>query len=128
MRERREYVRCNGLVLVNFKMPDESLEGKSSAFDICGTGLRITVDKEIKLGTAAEVEIYLPGNSRPIVAKGETVWLEKCEKKTKAQPDPKKEYFFVGLRFTKIDENSRSRILNYVFRKTKQYNDPNFNA
>lgn len=120
MRERRRYVRANGLVLVNYKIPDMHLEGKSSAYDVGGTGLRITVDKKLEAGTLVEMELYLPGSSQPILAKGEIDWSEKCEEKINTQVSPKKEYFYVGIKFTVIDENNILRITNYVRRKTKQ--------
>ena len=59
MKERREYVRSNGLVLVNYKIPELHLEGKSSAYDISEAGVRITVDKQLNSGTSIEMEIYL---------------------------------------------------------------------
>ena len=120
MRERRRYVRANGLVLVNFKVPNLQIEGKSSAYDISEAGVRITVDKKLEAGTLVEMELYLPGSSQPILAKGEIVWSEKCEKKINTQVLAKKEYFYAGIKFTVIDENNILRIANYVRRKTEQ--------
>lgn len=121
MRERRRYVRANGLVLVNFKVPDLQIEGKTSAYDVGGTGVRITVDKKLEAGTLVEMELYLPGSSQPILAKGKVVWSEKCEEKMNTPISPKKEYFYAGVEFTVIDENNILRIANYVRRKTQQH-------
>lgn len=123
MRERRRFVRTNGLVLVNFKVPDEHLEGKTSAFDVCGAGLRITVDKKLEAGTQIEMEIYLPGSSQPILAKGEIVWSQKCKKEDVNIQACPKEYFFTGIKFTTIDENNRERITSYVQRKSRQHKE-----
>lgn len=112
MRERRRYVRSDGLVLVNYRVPQLQLEGKSSAYDVCAGGLRITVSRKLEIGTLVDLEIFLPSSSQPILAKGETVWTEKCKQK--------KEYFYVGLNFTAIDENSRTRITTYIYAKTHQ--------
>ncbi|MBL7085100.1 MAG: PilZ domain-containing protein [Candidatus Omnitrophica bacterium] len=120
MRERRKYVRSDGLVLVNYKIPNLHLEGKSSAFDIGENGVRITVEKELKVDTPLEMEIYLPGSSQPIMAKGEVVWAQKCKEKLNIQQAPKKEYFYAGIKFTVIDENSKNRIVNYVHHKIHQ--------
>ncbi|NQT00186.1 MAG: PilZ domain-containing protein [Candidatus Omnitrophica bacterium] len=111
MLERRKYVRVNGLVLVNFKVPEQQIESKSSAFDVCGAGLRITVDKKLTSGSLVEMEIYLPGNSQPIMAKGEVVWTQDC----------KQSYFYTGIKFTSIDEKNKERIINYAQRKTQLY-------
>ena len=121
MRKRRRYLRANGLVLVNFKVPDLQIEGKSSAYDVGGIGVRITVEKKLETGALIEMELYLPGSSQPILAKGKVVWSEKCKEKANAQILPKKEYFYAGVEFTVIDENNILRIVNYVHRKAQQH-------
>ncbi len=118
MQERRRYVRANGLVLVNYKVPDLQLEGKSSAYDVSGAGLRITTNKRLSSGALVEIEIYLPGNSQPIIAKGEVVWSDKIEEKKEAQGS--EECFFSGIRFTVIEEGNKNRLLDYVRRKVHQ--------
>ena len=120
MEERRRYVRANGLLLVNYKIPQLQLEGKSSAYDVSGSGVRITVDKKLKLGSLVEMEIYLPGNSQPILAKGEIIWTQRCATKAESQITPQKEYLYVGIKFTSIDENNKNKIVNYVHRKLRQ--------
>ena len=117
MLERRKYVRSNGLVLVNYKIPDLKIDGKSSAFDISGIGLRITVDKKLEKGTAVEMEIYLPRSSQPLLAKGEVMWAQRCKEKLAPQIAAKNEYFFIGIKFAFIDEKNKNRITDYVSRK-----------
>ena len=120
MRERRQYVRSNGLVLVNYKIPKKKLEGKSAAFDVCGTGLRITVEEQLPQGVEVEVEIYLPGSSQPILAKGKVVWVKEYLAQKEPRTSAEKKYFYAGITFTAIDEDSRTRIINYVHRKLHQ--------
>lgn len=120
MRERREYVRSNGLVLVNYKVPQLDLEGKSSAYDVSGVGMRISVDRNLENGTLLELEIYLPGSSQPILAKGEVAWSEQFPGKAAARMADDKKYFYAAVRFTVIDENNRARIADYVYRKVHQ--------
>ncbi len=117
MQERRKYVRSNGLVLVNYKAPELSLEGKSSAFDVCGGGLRITTNQKLDKGTAVEVEIYLPGNSQPILAKGEVSWSDQCKETAASKIVLPKPYFYTGITFTVIDQKNTERITSYVHRK-----------
>jgi hypothetical protein len=118
MQERRSYVRANGLVLVNYKVPDLQLQGKSSAYDISGTGLRITTNQKLSSGALVEMEIYLPGSSQPIIAKGEAIWSDKVGPKKETQGP--EEYFFSGIRFTVIEEDNRARVADYVRRKVHQ--------
>ena len=120
MQERRKSVRTDGLVLVNYKIPDLQMEGKSAAFDVSAGGVRMTVDKKLKTGTLVELEIYLPGNSQPIIAKGEVVWAEKSKEKVDVQIAPKKEYFYAGIKFSVMDENNTNRIIDYIHRRIHQ--------
>lgn len=115
MYERRKYVRSDGLVLVEYG--GEKVEGRSSAFDVSGAGVRLTLDQELKIGFQVGLEMYLPGDSQPLRASGEVVWVERLKGKAPTQPTPKKEYFYTGIKFTLIDESSRSKVLNYISKK-----------
>ena len=117
MRERRRYVRSNGLVLVDYK--SLQMEGRSSVFDVSGAGVRLTLDKELRVGSQVELEIYLPGDSQPVLTKGEVVWVQKCKEKADTQIEPPKECFYTGIKFTVIDESNRTKITNYVYRYKK---------
>lgn len=117
MLERRKYVRSDGLILVNYKIPALQMEGKSSAFDINALGVRLTVNKELATATLVEMELYLPGDSQPILAKGEVVWAQKYKEKAETQIEPQKGYYYTGIKFTVISENNRTRIIDYVDRK-----------
>lgn len=123
MRERRKYVRADGLVLVNYKFPKLNIEGKSSAYDISGIGLRITVDRLLAVESLAELEIYLPGSSQPILAKGKVIWAQRCKENQTITigKQEKTEYFYTGIQFTLLEESNKERILNYVQRKLVQY-------
>ena len=119
MQERRRYPRTNGLVLVNYRIPELKIEGKTSAFDVSAEGTRITVNRELKLDTLVEIEIYLPGDSQPILAKGTVIWVQKVGAKGDSPVDFEKENFYTGLKFTIIDQKKRKRIIDYVQRKLK---------
>lgn len=120
MREKRRYVRTNGLVLVNYRIPSLQLEGKSSAFEISVGGVRIAVDKVLENDVLVEMEIYLPGNSQPILTKGKTIWAKQYAEKKDAPAQSPKTYFYSGIKFTAIDKNSQERISDYVHRKLHQ--------
>ena len=105
MREKRRYVRSNGLVLVDYK--GTKIEGKSSAFDVSGAGVRLTINRKLDIGAQVELEIYLPADSQPIRAKGKVVWLQKL----------KNEYFYTGIEFSVIDDISIAKISDYVCKR-----------
>jgi len=118
MEERRESIRSNGLVLVNFKA--QQANGKSSAYDISEAGVRITTEEELAIGESLEMEIYLPGDSQPIIAKGEVIWVEKRQIKQENQVEMDSNYYYAGIKFTTLGERNRIKIDGYVQRKIAQ--------
>ncbi len=122
MSERRRSIRSDGLVLVNYKAPALQIESKSSAFDISTVGVSITAEQKFKTGTLVEMEIYLPGDSQPILAKGEVIWSHKSAKSKRPRVASDKEYFYVGIQFTVIGKNNKTRINDYVSRKSYRNN------
>lgn len=120
MQERRRYIRSDGLVLVNYRVPTLQMQGKTSAYDISATGVRITVDRKLEPPAQVELEIFLPGDSQPILGKGEVVWSEKCKQGADTQVAPEKEYFYAGIKFSVIDERNKNKIISYVRRKIQQ--------
>ncbi len=115
MQEKRRFVRSNGLVLVDYK--GTKIEGKCSAFDISGVGLRLTLDKELELGVEVDVDLYLPGDSQPVKAKGKVVWLQLCKETEETDIEKKKKYYYAGIEFTHIGDDSKKKVINYVYRK-----------
>lgn len=108
--------RSNGLVLVNYKISDIKLEGKTSVFNVSGTGIRLALDKKIKLGLTVEMEIFLPGDSQVISAIGDVVWVQKI---------PAQKYSHASIKFTVVSKKNRTRIIEYVDRKTQQHEQQN---
>lgn len=117
MQEKRSYVRSKGLVLVEYK--GEQLKGKSCIFDVSGAGLRLTLDKKLETGFRAELEIYLPGNSKPIKTEGKIVWVEKAKEQPDFESKTPKEYFYSGIKFIDISNWDREKIANFVYRECR---------
>ncbi|MBN3037978.1 MAG: PilZ domain-containing protein [Candidatus Omnitrophica bacterium] len=114
--DRRKHPRSDGLVLVNYKVPDLGLEGKSSAFNISGTGVRISLQNKIRIGVTVEMEIFLPGDSKVIPAIGDAVWIQKAARG---------EMHSASIKFTVIAQKNRTRIIEYVDRKFQKYGQRN---
>ena len=115
MQERRKFIRSNGLVLVDYK--GTQVQGKCSAFDVSGVGVRLTVDKELKVGTEVDVDLYLPGDSQPVKARGKVVWVQLCKKTKGSAIEKEKTYYYAGIEFTHIAGDNRKKVVNYVYRK-----------
>jgi len=115
MQERRQYVRSNGLVLVEYK--GLQIKNNSAAFDVSGAGVRLTLDHEVEIGLQMKMEIYLPGSSQPIIGEGQVVWVEKSKQTPKTPIEPGKEYFYTGVKFTVIDDENKAKVTDYVSKK-----------
>lgn len=116
MEERREFVRADGrLVDVKYKIPKLQVEGKSLAVNISGGGIRIYIKTKLESTTfpepktIIELEITLPSDTLPILAKGEIVWISIIK------TEGKEEFFDTGIKFIEIKDHDKSRILKYVY-------------
>ncbi|MFH1045853.1 MAG: PilZ domain-containing protein [Candidatus Omnitrophota bacterium] len=116
MQEKRRFVRSDGLVLVDYR--GTKIEGKCSAFDVSGVGVRLIIDKKLDMGAAVEIELYLPGDSQALSAKGKVVWVQKCRETEESEHEKRKEFFYIGIEFDEIEEKNRKRITGYVYRRT----------
>ncbi len=115
MQEKRRYVRSNGLVLVDYK--GIKITGKCSAFDVSGVGVRLIVDRKMEVGTNVEVDLYLPGDSQSVTAKGIIIWVRRCKETEEIKIEEAKEYFYVGIELKNIKEYDKKRISSYVYRR-----------
>ncbi|MFH1045502.1 MAG: PilZ domain-containing protein [Candidatus Omnitrophota bacterium] len=117
--DRRKHPRSNGLVVINYTIPEFEFGGKSSAFDVSATGVRIIVEKKLKIATVVEMEIYLPGDSQAIPTIGEVVWSRPL-KETPAHAaiaEHVKELYYASIIFTVIAQKNRQRVSEYIERK-----------
>lgn len=84
--------------------PEYSLATK----DISGGGIQVVSKYALKPGAKVEVNMDIPG-SGAITSMGEVVRLQ--------QPQPDNPVFWVGIKFTDIQEKDRSKIIKYIFKK-----------
>jgi len=85
--------------------------------DISGGGVRLVCKKTVKLGTKLQLTINIP-DSGYISAISEVVRVE--------QPKSDLPVFWVGTKFVDIKENSRSKIIKYIFKKQLEQRQKGF--
>ncbi len=76
--------------------------GKSLAKDLSREGMRVGLKQSIPTGTPIEVCVNVPGDNLPVFATGRVAWADGLE---------------AGIRLTKISQNDRMRVLEYVYRE-----------
>ncbi len=103
MIERRKYLRFSAAVDIQYKtLTLNPIFGKALAKDLSREGLRIGVDDNVAVGTPMEMCMNVPGDNLPVFASGKVTWADGLE---------------AGVRFTKINQGDRVRVLEYVYRE-----------
>lgn len=106
MLERRRYMRFDANVDVEYKIPQRSVAGISATKDFSREGLRLSADRELPAGAELEIKVILPGDDRPIFARGEVIWSAQTD--TEGITD-------TGIRLTQIERFDRARVLDFVY-------------
>ncbi|MCE9582301.1 MAG: PilZ domain-containing protein [Planctomycetes bacterium] len=122
--ERRDFVRVSADIIVRYrfqlisgatrKATEQVLTGATANLSGGGLLLRgplpdIAIVTELVTGKATlEVELTLPSDPRPILAKARCAWVETVDEATMK--------CHLGLRFTQIAAEEKERIFRYVIR------------
>ena len=117
--ERRKYPRIPGAFVEYCPTGEISSRRTSFTEDISPAGIRILVDEEVKINTVLSLKIFLPASKEGIEAEGRVVWARSSSFLTVE----KKKHYDVGVEFTKIDENDRRRIWEYIVKNIEKDKD-----
>ena len=99
--ERRRFMRFQAPVDLEYRtLTLNPIFGKALAKDLSREGVRIGVKHEIPAGTPIEICMNVPGDNLPVFATGKVAWADGIE---------------AGVRLTKISQNDRTRVLEYVY-------------
>ena len=117
MSEHRGYIRLRESLKIDYKIV-EPVGGLGGSFseDISGGGIRLPLKERLRPGTILDLEIHLPEFTEPIKATGEVVWLH--------GRDNVEFPFVVGIKFIKIDQFDRGKLLNYIRKRIKEKKPP----
>ena len=104
--ERRRFERFKTAIDVEYEVPQCSIEGTSLTKDISISGISLPTSMKIDEGEKLELRIKLPRDSNPIYASAEVVWT---------QPSKSESDHDLGLKFIRINDLDKSRILEYIY-------------
>ena len=105
MGEKRRFMRFN----VFLKALCRSRESKKSVrvSDFSKEGIGLLSEESFNCGDEVEVEMMIPGDNVPVVIAGQIAWASGSTDGANAYKG--------GLKFNKIDNDDRSRILEYIY-------------
>lgn len=108
MSERRQNVRLDTAMGVEYEVLKSPIEGICQTKNISTGGLKLPIDAEVEEGTILEMKINLTGNEPAIFATAEVVWISEPTGSWEGRYD-------AGLRFVKMDELDKNRILALIY-------------
>jgi c-di-GMP-binding flagellar brake protein YcgR len=110
--ERRRFVRLNILADVIYKkVTPANREKLSLTKNISKGGICLIVYEELKEEDILELEIYLPEDKNPILAKGRIVWI----KEFIVGDLSKGKRYDTGIEFIEANDEDLNKIDKYVF-------------
>ena len=111
MEERRQFVRLDTRLPIDYRVLPSSPVQHSVVKDIGGAGVCLFVSESLQLGTQLQVTIALPDPARQITFTGEVVWCEASQIIGKAQQHRS---ILAGVKFVSIAPEDQREIMRYV--------------
>jgi hypothetical protein len=103
MSERRKYLRFNTPLDMEYRtLTLNPIFGKALAKDLSKEGVRFGLKQDVPVGTPVEISLTVPGDNMPVFATGKIAWADGLD---------------AGVRLTKIHQNDRARVLEYVYKE-----------
>lgn len=107
MQERRQYIRVDTPVLIEFPNPVTMKTERSYTQDVSEHGLRFPTIVKLQIGQELPLTIELPFHSQPMHATGEIVWIREIARLGMSHYD-------VGIRFRWIEDPDRQRLMRHM--------------
>ena len=108
--QQRNFVRIPNILTVQYKTEDAEEPSIGKTIDLSGGGMKLAVSSTIKVGTKLLLRFNIPGEEVSINVTAEVVRSDTHEVKGGKLRT-------VGLNFLDIQENTRDRIIAYIFSK-----------
>ena len=117
MEERREFVRLDTRLDIQYALLPHEAPKTSMTKDISGGGICLFADKELAAGTLLQVSMKIPGKEQPVNFTAEVVWSETYETIGKSERQRAVE---MGVRFIEISPQDQEAIMKHVILTYKQ--------
>lgn len=118
--EYRKLLRADILLKVLYKTKNwPLLEGVAYSKNVGTIGVNIIMGDKLDKNTQLELQIFLPGDDRPVVVKGKLVWQYKCA----YVPESKRQYYASGVQFTDMAPDDAIKASDFVRNLLKNRSD-----
>ena len=107
MGDKRKYMRFN--VLMDAIARTGGMLKKLKINNFSKEGIGVLSQDSLKKGEEIEVELTIPGDNIPVLLQGEIAWA--------SDPLADNSKFSGGVKFKKIENNDRGRILEYIYQR-----------
>lgn len=104
MTERRRFLRFETALNALCEIITDRFKASSKVRNISKEGALITIDKRLDEGTEIALSMDVPGDNIPIVASGKVAWQR-----------GKDGLYDTGIKFTKINNLDKGRLLEYIY-------------
>jgi hypothetical protein len=109
--EYRKLLRANVLLRVLYKAKTApSLEGIAYTKNVGTIGINMICAHQIERNTGLDLEIFLPQEEKPVIAKGRLIWQYKCS----YIPDSKKQYYVCGIQFEDMSPDDAVKTSEFI--------------
>jgi hypothetical protein len=107
MQERRQHIRVNTPVMVEFPHPETMKTERSFTADVSESGMRFPTTVKLQLGQQLAITMELPFYNTAMHATGEVVWLREVARFGAPQ-------YEVGVRFKWIEDPDRQQLARHL--------------
>lgn len=111
LREKRRFVRFHENMKIRYnRIGSEPNPDNAKMQNISRKGLCISTYEKLKEKDSLELEIEVPGFSKPVKLTGSVMWIKELH-----SPDDKgRRMFYTGIRFGKIDPESEAVLITHL--------------
>ena len=109
MTERRKFLRFTTNINMEYRIcREKEIEGMLALRDLSRGGMGFSISKKLDRGTLLDNKLIPPGETNPIYLTGEVAWTNEVQQKKDFR-------YLAGIKFFKIDDLDRARLLDYVY-------------
>ena len=118
--EYRKLLRANILLKVLYKTKNwPLLEGVAYSKNVGTVGINIIMGDKLEKNTELSLQIFLPGDDKPVMAAGKLVWQYKCP----YLPPSSRQYYTSGIQFSEMAPNDAIRASDFIRNLLKTRSD-----
>ena len=107
MRERREHVRVQTPILVEFSTPGQTKVENSFTQDVSESGLRFPTAAKLEIGQELNLTLRMAARNTTLQANGDVVWIRETSRLSAPQ-------YGIGVRFRWVKDPDRQRLLRHL--------------